>query len=453
MVDSLTTGILSLSVLLQLIAAYIAFKLVRVTKSRGWILLSIAFLFMGLRRLISLFAIYYGAGSIFAGVLPELVALLISVLMIAGVLYISDYFKSKAKSERAIAESEERYRTLVETMNESVVALDGDGRITYANSKAGELFGLGVNDLIGTPITDYCGEECSWQFMQGIHQPQEVPITIETRLSDINGNMKDVLVNISPIFDANGEISGTIATLSDITQLKETESKLREYARKLKQNSELKDLFIDILHHDLLNYASIIKGYAELSHRDRLNPEVIKIINRNAEKIIEVIENATKFSKLASMDRIKKVELDITGVINEVIEEFKPMLSEAGMTVENRMKTELPVMANPIIKEIFWNFLSNAIKYAEGGKKVLIYAEDVGDCWKINFADFGPGIPEEQKAAVFDRFSRGGKGDVKGSGLGLAIAKRVAELHGGKVGVVDNKPKGSIFWVKLPKGE
>jgi len=83
----------------------------------------------------------------------------------------------------------------------------------------------------------------------------------------------------------------------------------------------------------------------------------------------------------------------------------------------------------------------------------VIYAEDAGDCWKISFADFGPGVPNEQKATVFDRFSRGSKGGVKGAGLGLAIAKRVAELHGGEVGVADNKPKGSIFWVKLPKGE
>lgn len=67
---------------------------------------------MGLRRLISLFAIYYGAGEIFTGVLPELVALAISVPMVAGVLYISDYFKDRKKAERALAESEKRYRTL-----------------------------------------------------------------------------------------------------------------------------------------------------------------------------------------------------------------------------------------------------------------------------------------------------------------------------------------------------
>jgi two-component system phosphate regulon sensor histidine kinase PhoR len=453
MVDSLSVGILSLSVLLQVTAAYFAFQLVKVTKSRGWLFLGIAFLFMGLSGLVSLFAIYYGAGKIFTGLLPELVALLISVLMIAGVLYISDYFRSKAEAERAIAESEERYRTLVETMNESVVTIDSEGRITYANSKAAELFGPSVDDLIGTPITNYCGEECSWQFMQGFHQPQEVPITLETRISDVNRNIKEVLVNISPIFDDKGEITGTIATFSDITQLKETDEKLRNYAKKLKQNSELKDLFIDILHHDLLNYTSIIKGYAELAQSDGLDSETITVINRNAERIIEVIENATKFSKLASIDKIRKVELNVAEIINEVLEEFKSMLSEADMTVENRISTRLSVKANPIVKEIFWNFLSNAIKYAEEGKNVVIYAEDAGDCWNICFADFGPGVRDEQKETIFDRFSRGGKGGVKGSGLGLAIAKRVAELHGGEVGVADNKPKGSIFWVKLPKGE
>jgi hypothetical protein len=453
MVDSLTASILSLSALLQFIAAYIAFHLVGVTKSRGWLLLSIAFLFMGLRRLISLLALYYGAGEIFTGVLPELVALVISVLMIAGVLYISDYFKSKAKAERALVESEKKYRTLVEMMNESVITLDREGRIIYANSKAAELFGSSVDDIIGTPITNYCGEECSRQFMQAIYKPQSVPFTLETEISDVNGKIKDVLVSISPIFDDKGDITVTIATLSDITPLKRTEEKLRDYAEKLKQSNELKDLFIDILHHDLMNYASIIKGYAEQAQGDGIDSETIMAIRRNAGRIIEVIENATKFSKLASMEKIKKVEMDLAEVISDVVQEFKPMLSEAGMSVENRIDRSLPVKANPIVEEIFGNFLSNAIKYARQGQKVMISAEEEGDYWKISFADYGPGVPEEQKVTIFDRFSRGGRGGVKGSGLGLAIAKRVAELHGGEVGVEDNVPRGSIFWTKLPKGE
>lgn len=254
-------------------------------------------------------------------------------------------------------------------MNESVTTLDREGRITYANSKAAELFGSSVDDIIGTQITNYCSEECSWQFMQGIRKPQNVPITLETEISDVAGNIKDVLVSISPILDDKGEIKDIIATFSDITPLNMTEGKLRDYAEKLKQNSELKDLFIDILHHDLLNYASIIKGYAELAQSDGLDSEIITVINRNAERIIEVIENATKFSKLASIDKIRKVALDLAVVINEVVEEFKPMLSEAGMTVENRINTRLRVKANPIVKEIFWNFLSNEIKYAEGGRR------------------------------------------------------------------------------------
>jgi PAS domain S-box-containing protein len=450
MVDSLTAGALCLSILLQFTAAYLAFKLVGATKSKGWLILSLAFVSIGLERLSALLTLYRvgGGASIGMGAVP---VFLISVLITAGMLYISGYFKNRVEVSGPAA-SEERYRTLVETMNESVVTLDRDGWITYANSKAAELLGAEVEEIVGTHIENYCGEECSRQFMRGIRNPQNVPIMIETGLFDVNGNKKDVLVSISPILDRKGDVTGTIATFSDITMLKKTEEKLMDYAEKLRQNSELKDLFIDILHHDLLNYASIIKGYTELAKNDEISPEVIKIINKNAERIIEVIENATKFSKLASTDKIKRDKMNLADVIKDVIDELRPALSEAGMKVENRIDAELPVRANPVVNEIFWNFLNNAIKYAKDGGKVVVYVEDEGDCWKVNFADFGPGIPDELKAVIFDRFSRASKSGVKGSGLGLAIAKRVAELHSGEVGVADNPQGGSIFWVKLPKG-
>ncbi|WP_456474351.1 PAS domain-containing sensor histidine kinase [Candidatus Pyrohabitans sp.] len=453
MVEQLTIVILSLSVILQFSAAYFALYLVKVTNSRGWLLLSIALFFMGLRRLISLIGISYNGGEILTGILPEIVALIISVLMVTGVFYISGYFRSKTEADRALKESEKRYRTLVETMNESVITLDRSGRITYANSRAAELFGTNSSELIGKPIVNYCSEECSWQLMQGVCNPQKVPITIETHIVDVNGEKKDVLVSISPVFDDNSEFIGTIAALTDITPLKKTEEKLRDYAEKLKQSSELKDLFIDILHHDLMNYVSIIKGHTEIAKSEGMDRETIKIVRRNADRIMEVIEDATKYSKIASMDKIEKVELDLAEVIASVVQEFGPVLSEIGMRVENRIDCTLPMKANPVIEEIFLNFLTNAIKYARGGKEIVIYAEDTGDCWKINFADFGPGVPEDQRSAIFQRFSRGLKGEAKGSGLGLAIAKRVAELHGGEVGVEDNTPKGSIFWAKLPKGE
>ncbi|NOZ59864.1 MAG: PAS domain S-box protein [Euryarchaeota archaeon] len=441
---SLITVLMAISILLLLLAACLAFRLLLVNRSSGWLLLGGALL------VVSPLAMLLSAEL--DDQFRALALLALSAVLSGGMLHTYRLIRQIEEKGQALAESEKMYRTLVETMNESVVTVDREGRISYANSKAVELLGAGKGDIVGTPISRYCAERCSREFLLGVRRPEKSPLSLETRIVDAGGRIREVLVSISPLINERGEVTGSIATMSDITRLKRTEEKLRDYAKKLKRSNELKDLFIDILHHDLLNYASIIRGHAEVALNTGMDREEVGIVKRNVERIIEVIESATKFSKLADMRRVSVVRLDLAEVIGDVLEELQPVFREAGMRVESSISRGMEVVANPIVREIFWNFLSNAAKYAREGKRVKVYAEEMRNCWVVKVADFGPGVPEEQKGRIFNRFSRMSKEGVKGSGLGLAIAKRIAELHGGRVGVEDNPGGGSIFWVELPKG-
>ena len=104
-----------------------------------------------------------------------------------------------------------------------------------------------------------------------------------------------------------------------------------------------------------------------------------------------------------------------------------------------------------MIREVFLNFLTNAVKYAKEGKKIIIEAEDDGKNYKIKVKDFGEGVPDKYKEKIFRRFERGEKEGVKGAGLGLSITKKLVELHNGKVWVEDNPEGGSVFVTVLPK--
>ncbi|WP_406656938.1 ATP-binding protein [Methanolobus sp. ZRKC2] len=232
-------------------------------------------------------------------------------------------------------------------------------------------------------------------------------------------------------------------------------SERKKFEEELRHSNELKDLFTDIMRHDLLNPAGNVKGFTDLLlelEDNEKNKKLLNNIKRNNDKLIEMIEIAAKFAKLESVEDIRLERMDIGAILRNVIEQFEHKLEDKQMTLELRAKGTYHSMLNPIIEEIFVNFISNAIKYSPEGTPIIVDVVDTNYHWKVEVADFGEGIPDDDKPLVFDRFKRVNKRGVKGTGLGLAIVKRIAEIVGGEVGVEDNpEGQGSKFWVKLKK--
>ena len=231
----------------------------------------------------------------------------------------------------------------------------------------------------------------------------------------------------------------------------------KKYADDLKRSNELKDMFTDILRHDLLNPAGLMKGYTEIlleRENDETKLHALQKIEKNNDKLIDLIESAAKFAKLESTDEIEFNAKDIGTIIKDVVGDFSPVLYEKQMTLDFVAEGEHLANLNPIIGEVFANLLSNAIKYSSNESHIIVDILDLGKKWKVTVTDFGEGISDDDKSNVFTRFKRVGKGNVKGSGLGLAIVKRIIELHEGEVGVEDNPAgQGSVFWVTLNKAK
>ena len=226
----------------------------------------------------------------------------------------------------------------------------------------------------------------------------------------------------------------------------------RRLRAQVEEAGRIKKLFLDILRHDLLNPAGVIDNYIDLLLEDarRSQKDDLLAMKRAARKLLEIIDDATKFAKLENITPdFEQVDLD--RILREVIEDFQPLLKEAGMKVEYRSRGSLPLRASVLLYDVFANLLGNAIKYAREGGKVIIEVEDEGDSYVVRVKDFGEGVPDEFKKVIFERFKRKEKRGVKGSGLGLAIVKRIVEMHSGKVWVEDNSPKGAVFVVRLPK--
>ncbi|MBC8402760.1 MAG: sensor histidine kinase, partial [Candidatus Marinimicrobia bacterium] len=109
--------------------------------------------------------------------------------------------------------------------------------------------------------------------------------------------------------------------------------------------------------------------------------------------------------------------------------------------------------ANPIIAEVFNNYISNAIKYAADGEKIIIAGKTVKGFLNIEVQDFGKTIRKEDRALIFIRKYQIESSNQRGRGLGLAIVKRIAEAHNAEVGIIPNKPKGNNFYLKILKND
>jgi len=218
----------------------------------------------------------------------------------------------------------------------------------------------------------------------------------------------------------------------------------------MQESDRLRELLLDIITHDLKNPAGVVYGMAQLVLDQYPGNELIETIFSSSKRLLKVLDDTTILSQAAFGEVIPTEPLNLKEIITHIAEEFSAALSDAGMSLEFDIDSEIEITANPLIGEIFKNYISNAIKYAHEGKNILIDALPGSDSIQICIKDFGSVIPEEAREQIFERRTQLSGSMGRGRGLGLAIVKRIAEAHDGKVWVEANDPQGNCFCLKLP---
>ncbi|GEM_PF-5632722 len=248
-------------------------------------------------------------------------------------------------------------------------------------------------------------------------------------------------------------------------EIRKSEANYRRISEQLAESNNLKALLLDIITHDLKNPAGTISGMSDLILSEDPENEMIRVIKESSDSLLQVIENATTMAKITLKEEIAMKQLDLTAMMGQIVQEYRSQAANAGMTINNRLTDQLIVEANPIIAEVFKNYISNAIKYAASGKKVIIEAhlssDDLNETGKfviVSVSDFGTPIEEKYYRLIFERRIQLNDGKKHGRGLGLAIVKRIADAHNGEVWIAANiDPKtnekvGNTFYLKIPAG-
>jgi PAS domain S-box-containing protein len=366
-----------------------------------------------------------------------------------------DKYQTKHKqAEEALRESENKFKAFTIQSTEGITVADMEGNYTYVNPAFCDMVGWTEEELLQMTVFD----------MSATTIKKEYSIFKRTKTIDTGVPVTAILLRKNGE-EFIGEITGQIiyikdkksvlGIIRDVTERKYAEKKLKKseeiyrmLSEELTESNSMKELLLDILSHDLKNPASAIKGYVDLGIETDPDNEILQEIQSGINSLLKVVDNMKILSKVAVGDEIDMDAIDITEMIKTISKEFVTHLQHEKMKLDMKLKKKMVIKANPIISEVFRNYISNAIKHGSSGKKIIINAHEKDGIVTINATDNGDSIAEKDRENIFKRSIQLGK--TKGSGLGLAIVKRIADAHKAEIGVKPNKPKGNIFYIKLP---
>jgi len=229
-------------------------------------------------------------------------------------------------------------------------------------------------------------------------------------------------------------------------------------AKELKSIEVLHKDFVSNVSHEFKTPITSIKGFAKLIRDGKITEDQLMeysdIIVKESERLSLLSSNLLKLSELDSkVIREEASEFSLAEQIRKTILILQPQWEKKEIEFSIDMEETRITATDNLLQEVWLNLIQNAIKFSCPGGIVEIKLHKCGDKVKVVVADKGPGIDDEDKNRIFDRFYKGDKSRSRdGNGLGLVIAKRIVELSNGKIYVDSQKGKGTAFTVELFNG-
>ncbi|MGR3717467.1 MAG: PAS-domain containing protein [Thermohalobaculum sp.] len=272
----------------------------------------------------------------------------------------------------------------------------------------------------------------------------------------IAGTGRTLQVNLGPTPDG-----GYVTIATDITELKRAEEKLLLAKEQAEAGSRAKSQFLANMSHELRTPMHAILGYTELI-ADNIYGEVpdkmrgvIDRVEHNGRHLLGLINDVLDLSRIeAGALMLSLSDYSMTGVVDIVLSVVESLAAEKKLALTVAVDPDLPIGRGDEqrITQVLVNLVGNAIKFTEAGE-VAVRASLADTTFLVSVTDTGPGISEADQEAIFAEFWQTDSSDTRekgGTGLGLAIAKRMVEMHGGRLWVESTPGEGATFSFTLP---
>jgi PAS domain S-box-containing protein len=357
--------------------------------------------------------------------------------------------------EKRLHEEQEFARRLVSSCPDAIAVIGIGGRFTFLSNRVSELVGYSPEGLLGRHFSEKIHAEDLARVestFEGLTTGRAPLALVEYRFQHRDGSWRTFRTSASPLFDAEGRISGVISSSRDVTEQLRMEQQLHQ-SEKLAAVGQM----IAGIAHELNNPLTAILAASELLC-DQVTGQAAarqaELVHQQGRRAAHLVRGLLSFSGQAKLSRTR---LDLNQTVRDAVELQQPALRERGIGVELELDPELPaVLADPArLVQVFVNLISNAEQaICETGKKGGVRVRSGctnGSAW-VSIEDDGPGIPSGALPKIFDPFFTT-KRPGRGIGLGLSICMAIVKEHGGNIEARSGREGGAVFTVSLPAAQ
>ncbi|MGH1483886.1 MAG: ATP-binding protein [Geminicoccales bacterium] len=380
--------------------------------------------------------------------------------------------------------SERRYRSIVEDQSDFICRHSAAGTLTFVNSAFCKAHGVTQAECLGKTLPDMLPETSSWQATLTSLSPNRPAIMAEYRHTQPDGSPGWQQWNHRALFDERRQLIEYQSVGQDITERKALEADLARHRDNLEglvvertaeierqkliiekalckeqEISGLQRQFVSMVSHEFRTPLAIIDGAAWRIHRrfENLAPDHARDslgkIRRSVSRLVELMESVLAAARLEDGKiRLKPSSCNLAEILDDLATSYSEVNPHRRIVSElDDLPQEVIADAN-LLRQVFSNLISNAIKYSPDGGGIWIDGRraENGDA-VISVRDEGLGIPKIELDNLFERFFRASTAvGIAGSGIGLHLAHQLVEMHGGKLEVDSELAVGTTFTVHLP---
>jgi PAS domain S-box-containing protein len=370
-----------------------------------------------------------------------------------------------AEEKRLSAElvaSEARFRGLFQSIACGVTVFASDGTVIGSNDSVAAMFGVPAEKMIGVSLYSAAGTylDESGTVLSEFPTAEALRTKRAIRGRVVKHEVSDrrpvqwYQVDSVPIFGGDGELTHVVTTYVDVTAVKAAEE--------LRAESAAKSRFLATMSHELRTPLNSILGFAQLlrihesGRLDETQRRYVGNIETSGAHLLALISDILELSKVAAGQVVLKLEdVLVAQAIQQVAEEFEPMLAGTRVALNLDLRPRLVARVDPLrFRQVVVNLIANALKFTEVGS-VTISTRKQAKQLELRVVDTGIGIPPDQIERVFDEFTQVDSSDTRtrgGTGLGLPLTRRLVEMMGGTVALESKLGSGTAATVCLPLG-